>query len=90
MKLGRVVGHVISTHTFPIYEGRKLMLVQALDSTGANASGAPFMAIDYVGAGEGDLVIYSAAPGLASDVFASANAPVNDLIMGIIDRVDHR
>lgn len=86
MKLGRVLGNLVTTHTLPAYEQRKLMMVQPL-TTELTPDGVPIMAIDYVGAGEGDLILYSAAPGLASDVFGIARAPVNELIMGIVDTV---
>jgi len=89
MKLGRVVGNMVSTHCLAAYEGRRLMMVQPLDSKGAS-QGVPIMAIDYVGAGEGDMVLFSAAPGLAGVVFGMESAPVNELIMGIVDRVDRR
>jgi ethanolamine utilization protein EutN len=87
MKLGRVIGNLVTTHTLPAYEGRKLMMVQPLDSQ-SKPQGVPIMAIDYVGAGEGDMVIFSAAPGLAGVVFGIEKAPVNELIMGIVDRAD--
>jgi ethanolamine utilization protein EutN len=45
------------------------------------------MAIDYVGAGQGDVVLIGAAPGLAAQVFKLKEAPINDLVMGIVDRV---
>ncbi|MBI1290366.1 ethanolamine utilization protein EutN [bacterium] len=87
MKLGRIIGNLVTTHTLPAYERRKLMMVQPLD-TQRQAQGVPIMAIDYVGAGEGDIVLFSAAPGLAGVVFGIEKAPVNELIMGIVDRVD--
>jgi microcompartment protein CcmK/EutM len=45
------------------------------------------MAIDYVGAGPGDIVLMGAAPGLAELVFQLERAPINELIMAIIDTV---
>jgi ethanolamine utilization protein EutN len=87
MKIGRVIGNLWSTHSLPAYDGRKLMIVQPL-SPGGLPQGAPTMAIDYVGAGIGDKVLYSSAPGLASQVFGMARAPINEMIQGIIDRVD--
>ncbi len=84
MKIGRVLGNLVTHHSLDAFEGRKLMMVEPLDLEG-NSAGTATMAIDYVGAGEGDIVIYGAAPGLASTVFNIPNAPINELIMGIID-----
>lgn len=86
MKIGRVVGNLVSTHCLPAYEKRKLMLVQPLSPQG-EPEGRVTMAIDYVSAGVGDTVIFSAAPGLASTVFGIERAPINELIMGIVDQV---
>ncbi|HMX62445.1 MAG TPA: EutN/CcmL family microcompartment protein [Candidatus Sumerlaeota bacterium] len=87
MKIGRVIGNVVSVHQLEAYEGRKLLMVQPVNPDGKNV-GRATMAIDYVGAGMGDLVIMSAAPGLASTVFKIERAPINEMISGIIDKVD--
>ncbi|MBN1899771.1 EutN/CcmL family microcompartment protein [Candidatus Sumerlaeota bacterium] len=85
MQFGIVIGNVISTDKNPAYEERKLLLVQRL-SLDNRAMGIPTMAIDYVGAGEGDIVLLGAAPGLASTVFGIPDAPIRELVMGVIDR----
>jgi len=86
MRLARVIGNLITTEKHPAYQSRKLMLVQPVDLEG-NSRGSVTMAIDYVGAGPGDTVLVGAAPGLAAQVFKIKIAPINDLIMGIVDRV---
>ena len=48
----------------------------------------PTIALDYVGAGEGDVVLVGAGPGVAQEVFGIENAPIRELVMGIIDRFD--
>lgn len=87
MHLAVVIGKMISTDKYPAYDNRKLLLVQKL-GLDRKPSGAVTMAIDYVGAGEGDIVLVGAAPGLASTVFKIPNAPIRELIMGVIDHVD--
>lgn len=87
MRIARVVGNLVSTHKLPAYEARKLMIIEEL-GLDREPLGKTTMAIDYVGAGPGDTVLVGAAPGLASLVFKIERAPINDLIMGIIDRVD--
>ena len=85
MRLARVIGNLVSTEKHPAYEARKLLLVQPL-GVDAAPLGRVTMAIDYVGAGPGDYVLIGAAPGLASQVFHLDVAPINDLVMGIVDR----
>ena len=87
MHLARVLGKVISSDKYACYQGRKLMFVQRV-SLDNKPIGAPTIAIDYVGAGEGETVILGAAPGLASKVFGIPPAPMRELIMGIVDRAE--
>lgn len=86
MRLARVIGNLVTSDKHPAYEGRKLMLVQPL-GLDAKPLGGVTMALDYVGAGPGDTVLVGAAPGLAGVVFHLEVAPINDLIMGIVDCV---
>lgn len=86
MRIARVIGNLVTTEKHPAYEKRKLLMVQPVDLEG-RAAGNATMAIDYVGAGAGDWVLIGAAPGLASLVFKIEIAPINDLVMGVVDRV---
>jgi microcompartment protein CcmK/EutM len=86
MRLARVIGNLVTSDKHPAYAGRKLMLVQPL-GLDAEPQGGATMALDYVGAGPGDTVLVGAAPGLAAVVFHLEVAPINDLIMGIVDCV---
>lgn len=87
MRLAVVVGSVTSTDKHESYHGRPLLLVQRLDME-RKPLGFPTVAIDYVGAGRGDVILLSAAPGLASSVLKYKNAPVQQLVMGIVDRLE--
>ncbi len=87
MHIAKVIGNVVSTIKHPAYNSRKLLLVQRLDLNN-NFEGHPTIAVDYIGAGPGDYVIVGAAPGLASTVFKLKKAPMRELVMGIIDRVN--
>lgn len=86
MYLARVIGNIVSTDKHEAYREKKLLIVQKVDLTNA-LSGLPTVAVDYVGAGQGDTVLVGAAPGLASVVFGVPKAPMRELIMGIVDRV---
>lgn len=80
-------GQIISTIKLEQYHAKKVMVVDLILPDGT-ASGKSVIAIDYVGAGVGDMVLVGAAPGLAKSVFKLAKAPIRSLIMGIIDHVD--
>jgi ethanolamine utilization protein EutN len=85
--LAVVVGKIFSTEKLDAYEKRKLLLVRRLSLDGKPAAAAT-VAVDYVDAGEGDTVLVGAAPGLASTVFGIPNAPIRELVMGVVDRVN--
>ena len=60
MKLGKVIGTVVSTQKVESFEGVKLLLVQPLDENYAE-KGEPLAACDTVQAGVGDIVLYEGA-----------------------------
>ncbi|MGA2545319.1 MAG: EutN/CcmL family microcompartment protein [Rectinemataceae bacterium] len=86
MKLGRVIGRVVSTAKLPCLEGLKLLLVQPLDEKGSDA-GFPIVAFDTARAGEGDLVFYEGGKEAAQ---ANPNGwfnPADAAILGVVDEV---
>ena len=87
MYIAKVVGKVVSVIKHAAYENRTLLLVQPL-SLKSQLVRKPTIAVDYVGAGEGDVVLVGAGPGTAEEVFGIQNAPIRELVMGIIDRFD--
>ena len=87
MYIAKVVGKVVSVIKHVAYENRTLLLVQPL-SLKSQLVRKPTIAVDYVGAGEGDVVLVGAGPGTAEEVFGIQNAPIRELVMGIIDRFD--
>jgi len=85
--LGRVVGTVTSTINHPFYDGRKLMVVEKTDAAGAPLADY-LIAVDTVGAGPGERVLVLDEGNGARQVFASSDAPVRSVIVGIIDSVE--
>ena len=67
MYLAKVIGKIISTDKYDAYAGKKLLVVQKLDLY-RNPTGLSTVAIDYVGAGEGDTVLVGAAPSSSTAV----------------------
>lgn len=86
MLLGRVVGTITSTVNHPFYDGRKLMVVER---TAPDGTALPdyLIAVDTVGAGAGERVLVLDEGNGARQVFASTDAPVRSVIVGIIDAV---
>ncbi len=86
MKLGRVIGTVVSTQKLECFEGLRLLLVQPVDEKRKDA-GAPLVAFDTVRAGEGDLVFFEAGKEAAQ---ANPNGwfnPADAAVIGIVDEV---
>ena len=87
MFLARVGQRVLSTQKHPAYAGKLVYVVQPVRPDGA-ADGQEWVAVDYVGAATGDLVVCGGAPGVARAVFGLELAPMRTLIMAIVDRIE--
>ena len=87
MYIAKVIGKVVSTLKHPAYLDRKMLLVQPITPENI-PTGRCTIAVDYVGAGDGDTVIISAGPGTATEVFGFPRAPIRELVVGIIDHID--
>ncbi len=83
MLIARVIGTTVSTIKDEKLVGRKLMVCRPADEKG-EASGKPYVAIDTVDAGVGDLVL-TAAGSSARQTTITKDTPVDAVIMGIID-----
>jgi ethanolamine utilization protein EutN len=86
MRLGRVIGRVVSTRKVESLEGLALLLVQPVDERGKSV-GAAIVAFDTVQAGEGDLVYYELGKEGAQ---ANPNGwfnPADAAIIAIVDAV---
>jgi ethanolamine utilization protein EutN len=89
MFLGRVVGTCVATVKYPGLEGRRLLVVVPVDASGPlRPTGAPFVAVDTVGAGPGEVVFWVGAREAALALDESF-VPVDAAIVGLVDEV-HR
>ncbi len=86
MLLGRVVGTVVSTRKEPLLEGSRLLLVRGIDPDGA-ATSALVVAVDTVGAGPGEVVLYASGSS-ARQTEQTRDRPVDAVIMAIVDQVE--
>lgn len=83
MKLGRVVGQVVATVRSPGFDNVSLLLVQ--DTTEEGEVGPTCVAIDLIGAGEGDVVLMTT--GSAARVASGAATPTDRAVVAIADSV---
>ncbi len=86
MLIARVIGTTVSTIKDEKLEGRKLLVVQQTDEFG-KGSGKPFVAIDSVDAGVGDLVL-TASGSSARQTTITKDRPVDAVIMAVIDSLE--
>lgn len=87
MRIAKVVGVAVATVKDQRLEGGKCLLVAAADPAG-EAEGSPFVALDMVGAGEGELVmiVEGSSARIAS---GDTSRPVDAVIVGILDSLRH-
>jgi ethanolamine utilization protein EutN len=86
MRIARVLGNIVCTIKNPELHARKLMVIQPLDAA-LKPTGRPMIAIDSIGAGAGELVIWCRGQEAAFP-FEPENVPTDCTITGIIDRVN--
>ena len=86
MKLGRVVGTVVSTINSPVFDGRRLLICDLLEPGGTEAGGY-LIAVDTVGAGAGEQVLILDEGNSARQVIGVSGAPIRTVIVGIVDEV---
>lgn len=87
MQIARVIGTVVATVKNESLNGRKFLLVQTLDAD-LKPKGSPQIALDAVGAGEGELVFWCRGKE-ASFPFKRDETPTDCTIVGIIDSDAH-
>jgi microcompartment protein CcmK/EutM len=84
MKVGRVVGTVVSTINAPVFDGRRMLLCDLLDA-GGEPDGSYLICVDTVGAGAGESVLIVDEGNSARQVVGLPTAPLRSVIVGIID-----
>ena len=84
MKIGKVVGTVVSTINVPVFDGRRLLLCDVLSIDG-QPSGEYLIAVDTVGAGASERVLLIDEGNSARQVLEVIDAPIRAVIVGIVD-----
>ena len=86
MILGRVIGSIVSTIHHPIVNGRTLLVAERLDQKG-HPGGGYIIAVDAIGAGQGETVLILDEGSGARQILADNAAPVRSIVVGIVDAV---
>ncbi|RKD31663.1 EutN/CcmL family microcompartment protein [Thermohalobacter berrensis] len=86
MILGKVVGTVVATRKDERLVGYKLMVVQPINED-KKPIGQSVIAIDTVGAGIGEIVIYTKGSG-ARKAANKPDSPIDVAIVAIVDNID--
>lgn len=86
MQLGRVVGTLVSSSKEPLLEGMKFLVVKQIDESDQE-TGSYVVAVDAVGAGEGEVVLYASGSS-ARQTSITKDRPCDAVIMAIVDSWD--
>jgi len=87
MQLARVKGTVVSTNKAEKLKGLKLLIVKPIDLETFEEKGGMVVAIDAVGAGEGEVVMCVGGSSSRQTTITEGK-PVDQSIIAIIDSVD--
>ncbi len=86
MRIAFVIGTVVATMKDEKLRGRKLLLARESDLSGA-AKGDPFVAVDTVDSGPGDLVVVTEGSSARQTAFTEG-LPVDAVIVAVIDSLE--
>ncbi len=86
MNLAKVLGPVVSTRKDESLEGLKMLLLGQAGPDG-KLTGGVVVAIDAVGAGEGEYVLYASGSS-ARQTRVTDGKPVDTVVMAIVDSWD--
>ena len=87
MYAAKVIGTVVATQKDPRMNGLKMQVLQPVNLVTFKEEGKPAVAIDAVGAGDGEVVLVVAGSS-ARLTELTQNKPVDATIMAIVDYID--
>ena len=83
MLLGKVAGTLVASRKDPSMEGFKFLLLRQIDVDG-EATGSYVVAVDAVGAGVDEVVLYATGSS-ARQTVATQDKPCDAVVMAIVD-----
>lgn len=87
MILAKVIGTVVATRKDDKLVGQKIQLVQPVSLSDMQPDGKPLVAIDAVGAGEGEIVMVCSGSS-ARQTSKTKDTPCDAVIMAIVDSLE--
>ncbi|MFH1453789.1 MAG: EutN/CcmL family microcompartment protein [Armatimonadota bacterium] len=87
MVIGKVLGTVVCTQKSSRLDGVKLQIVQPIDVNTLKLEGKSLVAIDTVGAGEGEIVMLVSGSS-ARQTETTNNTPTDAAIIAILDTIE--
>ena len=87
MEMGRVRGSLVLNVALPALKGKKLRILEEVDARDVSQTGKFVVSFDYVGAGEGETVLYEGGPESAMAFYPDMTGSDAN-ILAIVDDID--
>lgn len=88
MILGKVTGTLVATQKNKYLTSHKHLIVQPIDLNFNSISNKDMIALDFVDAGVGDIVLVTQEGDAAQQILGHRNAPVHTVIVAVVDKLD--
>jgi len=88
MTLAKIKGNVVSTQKNKHLASHKLLVAHAIDLEGNFIGNEDMIALDLIDAGIGDTVLVVKEGDAVQQILGHANAPVNTMIIAIVDDIN--
>jgi ethanolamine utilization protein EutN len=85
MQSALVLGNATSTVKHPSLDNLKLLVCQPMQADGKSPDGPPLIAVDHLGAGQGEMVMLTSDGGAVREIFGVENSPIRWSVLGLID-----
>jgi carbon dioxide concentrating mechanism protein CcmL len=86
--LAKVKGNVVSTQKNTHLKGHKLLIVHPVDLNNKYIGKKDIVALDFVDAGIGDIVLLVQEGKAVQQILGHRKAPVHSVIVAIVDSID--
>jgi len=88
LTLAKVKGNVVSTQKNSNLKGQKLLIVHPIDLKNKYIGKKDVVALDFVDAGIGDIVLLVQEGKAVEQILGHRKAPVHSIIVAIVDSID--
>jgi len=87
MILSKVIGTIVATQKNEHLRQHKILIVQPIDLDG-NLIGRDILALDFVDAGVGDIVLVVQEGQSAAQIIKDNKAPVHSVVVAVVDGLE--